>query len=179
MGLEKVGGDSQLLLPNLVLNYANSGVQLIFMGALISAILSTASGVTLASATVISENIVKPLIPEIDDKKFLLSLRLGVVGVALIALYMALSNGNIFELVAESSTFGLLCLFVPMVSALWIPKSTLWGVALSMIFGFLAWYFYPEEPTLVPLQISGLGWSIFGMMLGSVLEKMIRFDDSI
>lgn len=174
LSTDLLSGDSQLLLPNLVLQFANPLVQFLFMGALLSAILSTASGVTLASATVISENIIKPMIPNLTDAKFLLSLRLNVIFVAGIALYMAMSNGNIFELVAESSTFGLLCLFVPMVSALWIPKTTIWGAYLSMIAGLAAWYFFDESSAQIPIQISGLGWSIIGMIAGSFAENVYK-----
>jgi solute:Na+ symporter, SSS family len=174
LNLESFGGDTQLLIPNLVLTYASPFVQIIFMGALISAILSTASGVILASATVISENIVKPLKPEITDKQFLFSLKMSVVAVAIVSLYMALSNGNIFELVAESSTFGLVSLFVPMVAAIWIEKSTAWGAILSMILGFVAYLLVDAEAAFIPVQFTGLIWSIIGMIVGSVLEKRYR-----
>lgn len=164
---ESYGGDTQLLLPNLVLHYASPFVKIIFMGALISAILSTASGVILASATVISENIVKPLRPTITDKQFLQSLRLSVVLVAIVALYMALSNGNIFALVAEASSFGLVSLFVPMVAAIWFKRSTLWGAILSMALGLAAYFLFDSEGSFVPIQLTGLGWSIIGIIVGS------------
>jgi SSS family solute:Na+ symporter len=170
LNLESYGGDTQLLLPNLVLQYASPFVQIIFMGALISAILSTASGVILASATVISENIVKPLKPSISDKQFLLSLRISVVAVALVALYMALSNGNIFELVAESSSFGLVSLFVPMVAAIWIKQSRGWGAILSMVLGLAAYFLLDSEDAFIPIQLTGLAWSCIGMIVGSVVQ---------
>lgn len=164
-------GDTQLLLPRLVLAYATPFVQIIFMGALISAILSTASGVILACATIISENIIKPIKPEITDTQFLISLRLSVVAVSIISLGMAISKGNIFELVADASTLGLIALFVPLISALWIKKTTTLGCILAMLFGVFMWFFYDEEAFNLPLQITGLLVSIFGMFLGSAIQK--------
>ena len=164
-------GDSQLLLPRLVLTYASPFVQIIFMGALISAILSTASGVILACATIISENIIRPFQKEITDTQFLVSLRLSVIGVSLISLYMALSNGNIFELVSEASTLGLIALFVPLIGALWLKRTTTLGCILSMTFGVLTWFFYEDEMLNAPIQLVGLFLSIIGMFVGSAFQK--------
>src|SRR5690606_27480913 len=53
--------DQQMLLPSMVLAHGGLPVQIIFFGALISAILSTASSGVLAPAALISENLIKPL----------------------------------------------------------------------------------------------------------------------
>lgn len=172
-------GDTQLLLPRLVLTYATPFVQIIFMGALISAILSTASGVILACATIISENIIKPIKTDINETQFLISLRLSVVGVSVISLLMAISKGNIFELVADASTLGLIALFVPLIGALWIKKSTTLGCILAMLFGVLMWFFYDDEAFNFPIQIAGLLLSIFGMLLGSAIQRFKNSNGSV
>lgn len=163
--------DSQLMLPQLVLTYASPWIQVLFLGALLSAILSTSAGAILAPATVIAENLIKPFYPTISEKDFLLSLRLSVVFVGVISLGMALLRGNIYELVAEASSMSLVCLFVPLVSALWIPKTSTAGVFWSMILGFVSWliseHVYPIE---FPSQIIGLTFSFFGMLIPSILK---------
>ncbi|MDR9778804.1 hypothetical protein RJJ65_40370, partial [Rhizobium hidalgonense] len=51
------GGDSQLVLPSLIMQHTPIFAQVLFFGALLSAIMSTASATLLAPATMFSENI--------------------------------------------------------------------------------------------------------------------------
>ena len=53
--------DPQMVIPLMVLQHGNMFLQIMFFGALLSAILSTTSGAILAPATVIGENLIKPL----------------------------------------------------------------------------------------------------------------------
>ena len=85
-------------------------VQVIFFGALISAILSTASGALLAPSTVFAENILKPLNV---GKDLLLNMRISVVIMALVSVILAFNNQSVFELVSIASSFGLVSLFIP------------------------------------------------------------------
>src|SRR6185436_145309 len=55
--------DYQLILPTLILERTPFAVQVLFFGALISAILSTASGALLAPAVMLAENLIRPLAP--------------------------------------------------------------------------------------------------------------------
>lgn len=55
---------SQRIIPALVSNYLSIPIQILFFGALISAILSTSSGGMLAPATIIGENLLKPYLPK-------------------------------------------------------------------------------------------------------------------
>jgi Na+/proline symporter len=47
------------------------GIQILFLGALLSALLSTTSGAILAPASVLGENLLKPMLKNPDDKKVL------------------------------------------------------------------------------------------------------------
>jgi len=86
-------------------------VQVIFFGALISAILSTASGALLAPSTVFAENILKPLNV---GKDLLLNMRISVVIMALVSVILAFNNQSVFELLSIASSFGLVSLFIPL-----------------------------------------------------------------
>jgi Na+/proline symporter len=59
-------------------------VQVMFFGALLSAIMSTASGTLLAPSALFMENILRPFLPQISDKKALFMTRASVVGFFLI-----------------------------------------------------------------------------------------------
>ncbi len=93
-------GDSQMLIPILVLKHSGIGIQILFFGALLSAILSTCSGAILAPATVLGENLIKPLYGErISDKKLLHIMRLSVIGITLFGVALSLYKSEIYELV--------------------------------------------------------------------------------
>ena len=71
--------DAQLMLPTVVLQHAGIGLQILFFGALLSAIMSTTSGAILAPATILAENIIKPRW-KIQDDRVLLRVLQGSVG---------------------------------------------------------------------------------------------------
>src|SRR3982751_1025833 len=80
-GALKEGGDTQLILPNLILSpIVPIFAQIMFFGALLSAIKSCASATLLAPSVSFSENILKPLLPGIGDHRFLQLMRVVLVG---------------------------------------------------------------------------------------------------
>lgn len=163
--------DPQKLLPMMVLKYGGIGIQILFFGAILSAILSTTSGAILAPATVIGENLVKPLYKKVSDEKLLFIMRLSVIGVALLSLVMALSGSSIYELVALSSMMSLVSLFVPLVAGLYWKKASSLGALLAIVVGMLAWvwceYIYPTE---WPSLVYGLIASGLAMVVGSYMK---------
>lgn len=163
--------DTQMILPTMVLEHSGLGMQVLFFGALLSAILSTTAGAVLAPATVIGENILKPHYPDWTDKKLLDVMRLAVVGVALASALMAMWESNIYELVALSSAFSLVSLFVPLTAGLYWKKANSAGAFFSMIIGLFVWFFCEALETKIPSLIYGLVGSILGMILGSLFWK--------
>lgn len=168
--LHTEGVDSQMVLPQVVLQHSGLAMQAIFFGAILSAILSTTSGAILAPASVIGENLLKPNFPHWTDKQFLQAIRFSVVGVALASALMAMMKANIYELVGQSSALSLVSLFVPLVAGLYWKKATSRGAMASMIAGMGTWIFCEWiVETTVPALIYGLIASILGMVLGSLL----------
>jgi solute:Na+ symporter, SSS family len=173
--------DAQMLIPTMVLKHSGIGMQILFFGALLSAILSTCSGALLAPATVIGENLVRPLFPKISDATLLRVMRLSLVGVAIITGLMAVSRDNIYELVGESSALSLVSLFVPLVGGLYWKKANTTGAIASMVLGMAVWlltlWLLPAENDTppetiwlgIPPMLYGLAASIIAMILGSWL----------
>jgi solute:Na+ symporter, SSS family len=166
---ELLEGDTQMMLPTLVLKHCSLGLQILFFGALISAILSTASGAMLAPATVLGENLIKPLYKNIDDAKLLRIMRLSVVGVAVVTCIMALMRSNIYELVGESSALSLVSLFVPLIGGLYWKRSSPVGAIASMVVGMAIWLIAKYLETEIPAMLYGFGSSILAMIIGSYL----------
>ncbi|MFN3530673.1 MAG: sodium:solute symporter family protein [Bacteroidia bacterium] len=172
-----LAGDMQQFLARVVQESMPLGVQVIFFGALLSAIFSTCSGAILAPASILAENVVRPLLrTPLSDNYFLWLLRIAVVLLTALACVMALVRHNIFALVAESSLLGLVTLLVPMYWAVFHPqKASSRGAALAMCLGFFAWWLseYALHTAIPPLLI-GFSISMAGMWLGNLRAPDVR-----
>lgn len=168
--------DARMIIPNMVMEHTNTFVQILFFGALISAVLSTTSGAILAPASVIGENIIKPLYPKLTDRQLLFVIRCAIVVVTLASIWMATSRQNIFELVGESSAFSLVSLFVPLTVGLYWKKANTIGCIASMILGFGSWFICNFVwKTEFPASLIGLIVSWIAIYVGSYIPiKSLR-----
>lgn len=137
---ELMGDDQgQNIIPSWVSLYASLPVQVLFYGAIISAILSTSSGAMLAPATVIGKNLIKPYFPKISDRSLLLSTRLSVILVAGVSCYFALMDANIVGLVVASISLVLVCVFAPLTFGLFWSKASVFGAWAAIWVGAATW----------------------------------------
>lgn len=164
--------DAQHVLPQVILQHTSLWVQVIFFGALISAIFSTCSGAILAPSSIISENLVRPVFGKNwSDKKFLLVLRVSVLFMTIISTLLALARSNIYELVAQSSILGMVSLLVPMVVAIYFKRFISGTAAMySMITGLLSWFAFEyiwlvEISSFLPALLAGIMAYILGVLV--------------
>jgi solute:Na+ symporter, SSS family len=175
--LKQEGREVQLILPNLILNHTPLFAQVMFFGALLSAILSTASGALLAPTALFTENVLKPLFGEMSDKRFLRLLRIILVLFTAGVLIFALNNtSTMYEMVQNAYKVTLVGAFVPLVCGIYWSRATTQGAALSALAGLAVWGIceFAFADALVPPQIVGLGASIVGMIVGSLAPQVIR-----
>jgi len=168
--------DSQMVLPNLVLNHTPVFAQIVFFGALISAIMSTSSATLLAPAVSFSENIVKNIYPKMDDKALLLTMRISVFVFTIVVVAFAVnSESSIFEMVESAYEITLAAAFVPLVFGLYWKKATSQGAVCSIIVGVSSWLiaknFFPSE--IWPPQLLGMVLGLFTMIITSLLPQWI------
>lgn len=146
-------------------------IQVMFFGALISAILSTASGALLAPSTVLAENILKPYFVKTD---LLVIMRWSVFLLAFVSLFLAFNNQSIFDLVGLASSFGLVSLFLPFTFTLFVKKTTSMSVILGMILGLLGWMSAEMVEPAIPSIFYGLMASFSGILIGIFVEHKIK-----
>lgn len=168
--------DTQSVIPRIVLSHTPLWIQILFFGSLLSAVLSTCSGSLLAPASILAENFIKPIHKNIKksdytDKNFLIVLRLSVVGIALVSYLMTLSKHNIYDLVGESATFGMVSLLAPMTAALYWKNVNAQSAMLSMFSGLVTYiifeYIFPISiEAFIPATII----SFIAMYAGRYLE---------
>lgn len=95
---------------------------ILFLAALVSAILSTLSGALLVAGSLAAHNIVSPLLPGINEKGRLKANRIAVVALGVVAYVIALSSESMYALVQEASALGSSGVLVMMLFALWGPR---------------------------------------------------------
>ncbi len=174
----ELAGDTQLALPNMVMLHTGLGVQILFFGSLLSAIMSTTSSAILAPASIFSENLVKPLMKnKLTDKQFLLITKASVLLFSACATVMACIRSDIYELVGESSILSLVSLFVPLCLGLYWKKASSAGALLSMVLGIVTWIIFEiyetSWPSLVPATLS----SLLAMIAGSLIWPRAEMND--
>jgi Na+/proline symporter len=179
-GLEMAKNDYQRLLPTFVLTKMPLIMQILFFGALLSAIKSTSSATLLAPSTSFVENILKNLRPGMHDKQQLFAMRATiVVFAAAVLLYAIKMNGtSIYELVSSAYQVTLVGAFVPLVMGLYWKRATTQGAIFSLGAGIGTWLvFFPQISSLgevFPGQLAGLLAGFFGMFVGSLMPQFLE-----
>ncbi|KAB2931068.1 MAG: sodium:solute symporter, partial [Rhodocyclaceae bacterium] len=169
--------DSHLVLPTLVLQHMPLAAQVLFFGAVLSAIMSCSSATLLAPSVTFAENVVRGFYPGMSDRRFLWVMRVTVVGFAALVLAFALnSHSSILEMVENAYKVTLAGAFVPLVVGIFWKRATSQGALAAIFGGILTWVMIElmiGEASPVPPQLVGLGVSLLGMLAGSLLPQWV------
>lgn len=171
---ELVADNTQHALMTMIAQYTPMWLQVLFYGALTSAIFSTCSGALLAPASLLAENLLKPVFfPDSSDQQLLILSRVSVVVITVMATLLALMSESIYHLVSQSSILGMVSILVPLYAALFHQKSQKpLGAWLSMTCGlgvYVLFEQFPYEP--VPSMFLGFGASVLGLLIGNSMQK--------
>jgi solute:Na+ symporter, SSS family len=167
----------QRILPDLVLAKMPLWTQIMFFGALLSAILSTASGALLAPTALFTENVLRPFVPKMGDRQFLLTLRVILATFTCAALLFALnSKSTMYEMVQNAYNVTLVGAFVPLLAGAYWKHATTQGALASIVFGVGTWLAATQAGEAVPLpaNLLGLFASALFMVLGSLAPQLLR-----
>lgn len=172
--------DYQRLLPTFIMTKMPLVMQILFFGALLSAIKSTSSATLLAPSTSFVENILQNLRPGMSDKQKLFAMRLTIViFAALVLTYaIAMEGTSIYELVSSAYQVTLVGAFVPLVMGLYWKRATTQGAIVSIGAGIVVWLLFFEGVTTwgqhFPGQLAGLLAAFVGMFAGSLAPQFFR-----
>jgi solute:Na+ symporter, SSS family len=169
--------EMQGILPSFILRHTPLWVQVLFFGALLSAILSTASGAIIAPTSLVTENVIRPLERHMSDRKFLLTLRVVLVAFTAAALIFALlSKKTMYDMIQNAYSVTLVAAFVPLAAGIFWKRANNAGAIASALSGFAGWLaveWFVNDPAL-PSPLVGLGFSLLGMVLGSLAPRPVR-----
>jgi Na+/proline symporter len=174
-----IGVDAQKILPELIKGDFPLTAQVVFYGALLAVIMSTASGTLLAPSVTLSENVLKGLVTRrrrLSDKQ-LLAMTRSVVAVfaVLVTLYSLWSlerETTIHQMVENAYKVTLVLAFVPLVAGLYWRRATTRGAYLAIALGLTTWlgleWLAPEGEGPLPPQFAGFLAASIGMVVGSL-----------
>ena len=170
--------DPQKVLPTLVLEKMPFVMQVLFFGALLSALKSTASATLLAPSVTFVENIWRQFVPRVSDKRELWTMRVAVLvfSVCVCAYAIALQGTPIYDMVSGAYQVTLVGAFVPLVCGLYWKRASTQGAIFSIILGILTWVLFLATPAgqSFPAQLAGFLMAGVGMVVGSIGPQAIR-----
>ena len=164
--------DSQLVLPTLILQHTPMVAQILFFGAVLSAVMSCSSATLLAPSVALSENIIKPMLSPLNDAAFLRLMRVVLVGFAVTVLAIALwSDASIYKMVVNTYKVTLVAAFIPLFAGLYWKRATTQGARWAIVAGLTSWLALEGfgSPTGIwPPQLVGFLIAGAGMIAGSL-----------
>ena len=169
--------DPQLILPTLILNHTPVFAQVIFFGALLSAIMSCSSATLLAPSVTFTENILKHFVlKKMSDRQFLLAMRIVLVSFGALVLLVALNaEVSIFKMVENAYKITLVAAFTPLAFGLYWTRANNQGAMLAIVLGLSSWILLEvfNADSIWPPQLVGLLMSMSGMVVGSLMPNII------
>ena len=170
--------DPQKVIPTLVMTKMPFAMQVIFFGALLSALKSTASATLLAPSVTFVENIWRQFYPRVSDRQELMTMRIAVLLFsACVCAYAIASQGTpIYDMVSGAYQITLVGAFVPLLAGLYWSRATTQGAVFSIVLGVLTWLLFMLTPAgeAFPAQLAGFLMAALGMVLGSLGPQSLK-----
>ena len=166
--------DAQMILPKLIMGHAPMFAQIMFFGALLSAIKSCASATLLAPSVTFAENIVRGLFRHLSDRALLKIMRITVLVFTVIVTFFAMNSQlSIFKMVESAYKVTLVAAFVPLAFGVYWPRANSLGGLLAVLGGLVTWISCEllAPNAILPPQLAGLFASVAGMLLGGLVPR--------
>jgi Na+/proline symporter len=131
--------DAEQFIPKLAEQHLVGPIYIVFVGAIVSAILSAVHAALHAPASQLSHNIIVRTVPGLSESGKLWSVRLTVLGLSVVAFFIAITSEGIHELVETASAFGSAGVFVATLFALFTRFGGPASAYASIIAGMVVW----------------------------------------
>jgi Na+/proline symporter len=133
--------EPEQVLPLMAKRYLNGVWEVIFLGGLVSAILSTVDSTLLAAAALVSHNVILPLRGATSERAKVNLARGCVVAGGVVSAVLALQSESIHGLVQSASSFGSSGIFVVVVFGLFSRFGGAVSAHLALAAGAFVWIF--------------------------------------
>jgi SSS family transporter len=145
-GVENPNG----IIPLLAVEHLHPVLVAIFVGAIVSAIMSTSDSILLGCGTVISVNLLPRVMKDPSDRVKLLVARWSVPAIAMVALYQAFNTSTVISAIASAISVGFAAMSGPFLLCIWWKKFNSTGGYSGIGAGFATFaaikLMYPDIP---------------------------------
>ena len=166
-----ISEDGELLIPLLASQLMHPWVLAIFLSGLLGAIMSSADSALFAPATIVSNDLIRPLVERAgktyEDNDLTKWTKWSVLGIGFLSIILGIYTQSVFDLMITGFTVQGGMLFFPLTLALYWKKANKWGGIAGMVTGGAVTFgmmiaqgtVYPEPYwalVFMPMIISGL-----------------------
>jgi SSS family transporter len=130
---------TEYLVISAAIEYLNPLLAALFVAALTSALMSTSDSSILAGASIVTENLLPHIKPDMDEKQQLRWTRIMVMVIGVVSLLIALFAATIYKLAIFAWTVLLVGQVAPFVLGLYWKKANQKGAIWSFVGGFGSW----------------------------------------
>jgi SSS family transporter len=166
--------DPNAVLTKLAVEHLHPVLVVIFVGAILSSIMSTSDSVLLGVASVVSTNLL-PLFRRRPDNGLRLSVaRIAIPIAGLLATYVAFSASRVVQVLIDAAAPLLAGIIVPFVLCFWWEKANTYGALTGMGGGLLGWLIARTMDSTIPPDLIGFCVSLVGMVAVTLATQQIN-----
>jgi Na+/proline symporter len=166
--------DPNAVLTKLAVEHLHPVLVVIFVGAILSSIMSTSDSVLLGVASVVSTNLL-PLFRRRPDNGLRLSVaRIAIPIAGLLATYVAFSASRVVQVLIDAAAPLLAGIIVPFVLCFWWEKANTYGALTGMAGGLLGWLVARTMDSTIPPDLIGFCVSLVGMVAVTLATQQIN-----
>jgi len=165
------GLEPNAVLTSIAIEHLHPVLVAIFVGAILSAFMSTGDSVLLSTGAIVSTNLLPFFRKDPGDRLQMKVARLAIPVAAAIAAYIALDAERVIEVIVDSLAPLLAMIIVPFVACLWWEKANKYGALASIFGGLLGWSTAAFAGSQFPSDLIGFGVSLVAMVLVTLVTQ--------
>ena len=165
--------DPNAILTDLAMAYLHPVLVAVFIGAIVSAIMSTSDSILLGVASVVSTNLLPVVVKDPSEKLRFTVVRWSIPVIGLIASYFALNADRAVAVIIDSAAVLLAGIIVPFVLCFWWEKANRSGALAGLVFGLGAWFIAGYLESAFPPDLIGFCVSLVAMVTVALLTQSI------
>lgn len=165
--------DPNAVLTTLAIEHLHPILVVIFVGAILSSIMSTSDSVLLGVASVVSTNLLPLVRKQPDDVLRLRVARITIPLAGLLATYVAFSASRVVEVLIDAAAPLLAGIIVPFILCFWWERANKYGAIAGMAGGLIGWTIAGFIQSTFPPDLIGFGVSLVCMVVVTLTTQTI------
>ena len=165
--------DPNAVLTDLAIEFLHPVMAALFIGAILSAIMSTSDSILLSASTVVSINFLPLISREPSQQLRLRVARYCIPIVGLVSTHIAFNANRVVEVLLDSVAVLLAAVIAPFIACFWWNQANRSGALAGMVAGFLAWRVAATVGTDLPPDLIGFCVSVGALVIVTLATQKL------